>query len=96
MFVLSFYYALTCFERLCCTQNSIFNQTPCSSKQDVSHYIQNSISWSKLHYICNLLSEEDVTNFIEYNINMKKYFYGSNCKVEYMRKSFDRDITKSG
>ena len=95
MFVLRFHYALRYFEKLCSTQNSIFNQVTCSSKQDVNHYcMENSISWAKLHSICNLLNEKDVTNFIEYNINMKKYFFGNNCKVEYMRRAFDRDITK--
>ena len=93
MFALHFHNALKVFEELCATQNAIYNHVTCSSKHDVNHVCkENSMSWSKLHSACNLNNEDEVTEFIEYNIDMKKYFFGNNCKVDYIQRAFDRDF----
>jgi len=87
MFVLSFHRACKDFEFLCASITQ--NENAVSSRADLFKITSDTeFHEDKMYGIfrsCNLLLPDEISRFIRHCIQIKKYFHGNVCKVQYMR-----------
>jgi len=47
-------------------------------------------SWKSIFILCGINDQSDMNRFIEYNISIKKYFFGIDCDIDYFNRFLNR------
>ena len=86
MFVLNFYLAIKDLQILCSSQNPMFSSvlSPCSKSINQTQD-KNFESWKNIYLLCGINDQNDMNRFVEYNIAIKKYFFGIDCKIDHFK-----------
>jgi hypothetical protein len=84
MFVLHFHIAVGCYDALSATrmgQKFLFS----SGRARNNFFEEHAKKQQKIFDACGVFSDDEIGDFVAYNVALKRYFDGHGCDIEYLK-----------